>query len=71
MVDGRAVLCCWDAFARAVVGDVKEKTVEEIWLGETNQKYRQYLDNGEREKIELCSRCDAYKGYDFSTWTGY
>ena len=71
MTDGRAVLCCWDAFARAVVGDIKENTVEEIWLGELNQKYRAYLAKGEREEIVLCSRCDAYKGYDFSSWEGY
>jgi len=71
MVDGRAVLCCWDAFGRGVVGDVNTHTVSAIWLGDTNQQYRALLDKGERDKIHLCSRCDAFKGYDFSKWTGY
>jgi MoaA/NifB/PqqE/SkfB family radical SAM enzyme len=71
MVDGRAVLCCWDAFARGIVGDVNHQSVEEIWLGNPNQKFRQLLDRGERDKILLCSRCDAFKKYDFSKWTGY
>lgn len=71
MTDGRAVLCCWDAFARGVVGDVNNQSVEEIWLGNTNQNFRKLLNNGDREKILLCSRCDAFKGYDFSKWTGY
>jgi hypothetical protein len=71
MVDGRAVLCCWDAFGRGVVGDVSTQSVEEIWLGNPNQQYRELLDRGERDKIHLCSRCDAFKGYDFSKWTGY
>jgi hypothetical protein len=71
MVDGRAVLCCWDAFGRGVVGDVNKQTVEEIWLGNPNQQYRDLLNKGERDKIHLCSRCDAFKGYDFSKWTGY
>lgn len=71
IADGRAVLCCWDAFARQVIGDVHDQTVEEIWLGEKNQKCRSLLNKGEREKIHLCSRCDAYKGYDFSNWEGY
>lgn len=71
MVDGQAVLCCWDAFARGIIGDVKKQTVEEIWLGNPNQQYRSWLDKGERHKIHLCSRCDAFKGYDFSKWTGY
>ena len=71
MVDGRAVLCCWDAFGRGVVGDVKTQTIGEIWLGNPNQAYRALLDKGERSKIHLCSKCDAFQGYDFSTWTGY
>jgi len=71
MTDGNAVLCCWDAFARGVIGNANNNTVEEIWLGETNKQYKAWLNNGERDKIVLCSRCDAYKNYDFSNWKGY
>jgi len=71
MVDGRAVLCCWDAFARGILGDVNNRTVEEIWLGNPNQQFRSLLDKGERDKILLCSRCDAFRNYDFSNWPGY
>jgi len=71
MSDGQSVLCCWDAFARGVIGDIKTQTVEEIWLGKTNQQYRSLLNNGERNKIHLCSRCDAFMKYDFSNWNGY
>lgn len=69
--DGRAVLCCWDAFARGIIGDIKVNTVREIWLGNPNQLYREFLGRGERDRIHLCSRCDAFKNYDFSKWTGY
>jgi len=71
MVDGRAVLCCWDAFARGIIGDINNRTVEEIWLGNPNQQFRNLLEKGERDKILLCSRCDAFKKYDFSNWPGY
>jgi len=71
MVDGQATICCWDAFGKSLIGDVKLNTVEEIWLGETNQRYREYLNKGERDNIVLCSRCDAYKKFDFSNWEGY
>jgi len=71
MVDGRAVLCCWDAFGRGIIGDINNRTVEEIWLGNPNQQFRQLLDKGERDKILLCSRCDAFKKFDFSNWSGY
>jgi hypothetical protein len=71
VVDGRATLCCWDFQERGVIGDINSQTVEEIWLGAVNQQYRSMLSEGRRDEIVLCSRCDAYKTYDFSQWTGY
>jgi sulfatase maturation enzyme AslB (radical SAM superfamily) len=69
--NGQATLCCWDNYERGVIGDIHDNTVEEIWIGETNQKYRQLLNKGRREEILLCSKCDAFKEYDFSQWPGY
>jgi len=64
-VDGTATLCCWDTNERALIGDVKKQKVLDIWNGELTKKYRTLLDNGERDKINLCSRCDAYKDLTF------
>ena len=69
--NGNAVLCCWDYAERGVIGNIRENTIEEIWLGETNQNYRALLNEGRRPEITLCSRCDGYLNYDFSTWPGY
>lgn len=63
--DGRAVLCCWDIAGRAVIGDVAVESVLDIWNGETRRRYASFLALGERPKIELCSRCDAYKDRRF------
>jgi hypothetical protein len=63
--DGRAVLCCWDIAGRAVIGDVTKESVLEIWNGETRRAFADNLSRGEREKILLCSRCDAYKDRRF------
>ena len=71
IVDGRAVLCCWDFQERGVIGDINDQTVKEIWRGAQIQNYKQLLNEGKRDQIELCSRCDAYKNYDFSNWKGY
>lgn len=60
-VDGRATLCCWDTSERAIIGDIKEQKVIDIWNGEKLKQYRDLLDHGQRDKIHLCSRCDAYK----------
>lgn len=67
-VDGRATLCCWDSKERQIVGDVKEQTVLEIWDGEVMKRCRTLLDAGKRSEITLCSRCDAYKNFDFEAF---
>jgi hypothetical protein len=63
--DGRAVLCCWDIAGRGVIGDVAKESVLEIWNGETRRRYADFLSRGERDKILLCSRCDAYRDRHF------
>jgi sulfatase maturation enzyme AslB (radical SAM superfamily) len=63
--DGRAVLCCWDIAGRAVIGDVTKESVLEIWNGAVRREYAEFLSRGERGKILLCSRCDAYRDRHF------
>lgn len=63
--DGRAVLCCWDIAGRAVIGDVTKERVLDIWNGAVRRQCAEYLAHGEREKILLCSRCDAYRDRRF------
>jgi len=63
--DGRAVLCCWDIAGRAAIGDVTKESVLEIWNGAVRREYADLLSRGERERIILCSRCDAYKDRHF------
>lgn len=63
--DGRAVLCCWDIAGRAVIGDVTKERVLDIWNGAVRRQCAEYLAHGEREKIPLCSRCDAYRDRRF------
>jgi hypothetical protein len=66
-VDGRATLCCWDTSERAVIGDIHEHKALDIWNGEILKLHRDLLDQGQRDKINLCSRCDAYKNVKFET----
>jgi len=63
--DGRAVLCCWDIAGRAVIGDVTKESVLEIWNGAARRRCASFLSRGERDKILLCSRCDAYRDRHF------
>ena len=63
--DGRAVLCCWDIAGRAVLGNVNDESVLDIWNGDTRIGFARHLARGESEKILLCSRCDAYRDRHF------
>jgi wyosine [tRNA(Phe)-imidazoG37] synthetase (radical SAM superfamily) len=64
-VNGKATLCCWDTHERAVIGDVTNEHVLDIWNGPVNREYRALLARGRRDEILLCSRCEAYKNHHF------
>ena len=64
--NGNATICCWDVHERAVVGNVNERSVVEIWRSYAARQLRNLLDDGRRDLINLCSRCNAYEDYDFS-----
>ena len=64
--NGNVTICCWDVHERAVIGNVMEQTLEEIWTGYAANHLRALLDDGRRDLIHLCSRCNAYEDYDFS-----
>lgn len=70
-VDGTATLCCWDSVGRQIIGDVKKENALDIWNGQEMNRCRGLLDTGQRDQLELCSRCDAYKQMDFSNWEGF
>ncbi|MFT5233015.1 MAG: wyosine [tRNA(Phe)-imidazoG37] synthetase (radical SAM superfamily) [Candidatus Krumholzibacteriia bacterium] len=63
--NGSATLCCWDVHERAVIGNVVDQSVNEIWEGHVANCLRATLDDGRRDLITLCSRCNAYQDYNF------
>lgn len=64
--NGNATICCWDVHERAVVGNVNEQSVTEIWESYAARCMRATLDDGRRDLLNLCSRCNAYQDYDFT-----
>ncbi len=63
--NGNATVCCWDVHERAVIGNVLKQSVMEIWESYAANCLRDLLDDGRRDLIHLCSRCNAYQDYDF------
>ncbi len=55
--DGKVSLCCNDALGQMTLGDVNEKSLQEIWFSNEYSLIREKTVKG-RNNIELCSICD-------------
>lgn len=54
--DGVIVPCCFDKDASYKMGDLKEKSFNEIWEGKQFKKFRQQILTG-RQQIDICANC--------------
>ena len=56
--DGRVMMCSNDEDSQAVIGDVNNQTIHEIWHGEKLDKVRQLHSQPDGFKqIEVCRKC--------------
>ncbi len=62
--DGRVPLCCEDIHCDAVVGDLKEASVAEIWNGEAMAKIRAAHEEGRFEEVPFCLPCDTWAAHE-------
>lgn len=64
--NGDVSLCCNDAFAENVVGNVKNETLNQIWQGEKLNDVRQKIIKT-RQNIDICKGCDSLHDH----WSEY
>ena len=62
-VNGQCALCNADWYNEVVVGDVKEQSIREVWRGVALCNLQKKHLRGERNDIELCSKCTNIKYY--------
>lgn len=55
--DGTVVPCCQDNFGQYVLGNIKEKSLREIWNGPRAQRLRRKLAAQKRNEVSLCRQC--------------
>ena len=69
--DGRVLLCSHDWVKKLSGGDLKEKSIYEVWTGKIMTKVRNRLKNGDR-KFNPCAKCDVdgtlNGGNEFQRW---
>jgi radical SAM protein with 4Fe4S-binding SPASM domain len=61
--DGKVVPCCYDYDANVVLGNVREKTIEEIWFSKEYENFRQIWRNSKAASIPICAKCDEPYGF--------
>ena len=54
--DGKVVPCCFDKDANFGLGELKEKSMKEIWLSEPYRNFRQGVLNN-RKGLSMCTNC--------------
>lgn len=57
--DGTVPLCCADGLWKAVMGNVKDSNLKDIWFSDFFKSLRQSLVKGRRSCSEICKVCDA------------
>ncbi|MFH0906930.1 MAG: radical SAM/SPASM domain-containing protein [bacterium] len=68
--NGDVSVCCDDWGRKALLGNIKNQTIHQIWNSEKIKRYRQYHLKGLYEKVPLCGKCDVWTMYEdiFFDW---
>jgi radical SAM protein with 4Fe4S-binding SPASM domain len=63
---GEVIICGFDISSTHRFGNVKEHTIQEIWLGEKFSAWRQKHLEGRGDEIPLCRECPDWQ---YRSWT--
>lgn len=56
---GLVHLCCVDWKLQYVLGDLSKESISEIWNGERLKKYQILHLQGNKDKIDICRKCES------------
>ena len=57
LADGSMVLCCRDWNREAIIGNVKESSIEQLWKSSKMMEYQKKIIENNYKEIKLCSDC--------------
>jgi MoaA/NifB/PqqE/SkfB family radical SAM enzyme len=56
--NGDALLCCCDWEYQVVHGNVLETSIEDVWINDSYEHYRNTLKKGRRDLLQMCRKCN-------------
>lgn len=59
--DGIVTVCCSDWQRKLVIGDLKQQSLSDVWSGEPLRTFWIDMLSGNRNKYEMCARCQYLK----------
>ncbi len=57
--DGDVTTCCWDYNCRFCLGNIKEQSIQNLWLSEKMDHFREIHRSGNRKSMRICKHCSA------------
>jgi radical SAM protein with 4Fe4S-binding SPASM domain len=61
LYNGDVIMCCNDYSKRVILGNVKNKTIKDIWNSKKYNSIREAVSNKDFEKIPGCNNCTAVR----------
>ena len=58
--DGEVVMCCLDYYGLHPIGNINNQNIIDIWYSEKKRQQFTDLEQGNRHKYDLCSKCSDY-----------
>jgi radical SAM protein with 4Fe4S-binding SPASM domain len=61
--EGLVMPCCSDWYCRRVVGDAKQKSLQDIWHGKKMKHFRKAVWSKKLDDFEPCGSCFVKESY--------
>jgi len=58
--DGNVVMCCADMFGQSSIGNLRERSIGDVWRGSAARDLRRKMIRRERFDVSLCQNCDIH-----------
>ena len=66
LASGQTTFCNFDVEDSFYMGNINDRTIEEVWRGRAFEAWRKLVVEGRFEEVPLCAKCEDWK---YKSWT--